>query len=174
MSYLIVCPLAEIAAMAARYHPSHMVSLVSADTDVVRPEGIGPQNHLFLPMNDITYSQPELVSPETRHVQALIDFAKSWAHHPAQQPLLIHCWLGISRSTAAGFIIACALSPERCEQDIADYLRDQAPFATPNARLVALADGWLARQGRMITAIKQIGRGAEASCGKPFILNYGT
>ena len=51
---------------------------------------------------------------------------------------------------------------------IARELRTRAPFATPNGRLVALADALLGRKGRMVAAIRAIGRGADAFEGMPF------
>ena len=54
--------------------------------------------------------------------------------------MVIHCFAGVSRSTAAAFIAACALAPKRDEFDVARALRAASPTATPNARLVALAD----------------------------------
>ncbi len=84
--------------------------------------------------------------------------------------MVIHCWAGISRSTAAAFISVCALRPERNEATVAKALREASPSATPNARLVAVADAMLGRKGRMIEAIAAIGRGADAYEGTPFRL----
>jgi len=170
MSYLVICPLAEIETVAQQHQPTHMISLVEPSTPVPRPEPIPEQQHLFLGVNDITLSQQGLIAPQISHIEALLAFANDWLSNPARCPLLIHCWMGISRSTAAAFIIACASMPHRSEQEIAYDLRLNAPFATPNARLVALADTYLARQGRMVQAIAQIGRGAFAASGQPFMM----
>ncbi len=62
------------------------------------------------------------------------------------------------------------LAPERDEAEIAAALRAASPSATPNPRLVAIADGLLGRSGRMVAAIAAIGRGAEAFEGVPFTL----
>jgi len=80
--------------------------------------------------------------------------------------------MGISRSTAAAFIIACALKPSCGRKLLAVRLREQAPSATPNTRLVSLADELLSRKGRMNNAIQQIGRGCDACEGSPFILDF--
>jgi predicted protein tyrosine phosphatase len=85
-------------------------------------------------------------------------------------PLLIHCFAGVSRSTAAAFIAACAVIPHRDEAEIALAVRRNSPTATPNPRLVALADKMLGRKGRMIAAIARIGRGVECSEAIPFAL----
>jgi predicted protein tyrosine phosphatase len=76
----------------------------------------------------------------------------------------------VSRSTAAAYAIACLLSSPD-EDRTAQELRLAAPFATPNRRLVALADTALGRQGRMSKAISGIGRGAEVSMGSTFRLD---
>ena len=76
----------------------------------------------------------------------------------------------ISRSTAGAYVAACALSPQADEYRLAAILRDKSQSATPNARIVAMADKLLDRDGRMIDAIRRIGRGANAFEGKPFIM----
>jgi predicted protein tyrosine phosphatase len=100
-------------------------------------------------------------------VRALLDFVGAWDR---TEPLLIHCYAGVSRSTAAAFIAACALAPARDEGEIARALRAASPTATPNARLIALADAALGRGGRMTDAVAAIGRGVECFEGKPFAL----
>jgi predicted protein tyrosine phosphatase len=94
-------------------------------------------------------------------------FVHSWDR---AAPMLIHCFAGVSRSTAAAYIAACALAPERDELEIARALRAASPTASPNAHLVALADDALGRGGRMKKAIAEIGRGEECSEGVPFTL----
>ena len=84
------------------------------------------------------------------------------------RPIVVHCFAGISRSTAAAFITLCTVRPERDEHDIARRLRAASPYAFPNARLVALADGLLEREGRMIAAIQSIGRGEIVAESVPF------
>ena len=85
-------------------------------------------------------------------------------------PLVVHCWAGISRSTAAAFVSVCALKPERDEHEIAWAIRRASPTATPNIRIVSFADAMLDRKGRMVAAIESIGRGTLADDGVPFRL----
>ena len=120
------------------------------------PPEIAAECHLRLAMNDIAEPQPGLVPPGEEHVAELIDFAIAWDR---RAPMLIHCWAGVSRSTAAAFISLCALNPDADERAIAAAIRDASPTATPNRRLVDLADGLLARKGRMAGAVEAIGRG---------------
>jgi predicted protein tyrosine phosphatase len=50
-------------------------------------------------------------------------------------------------------------------------LRWRAPSATPNPKLIEIADAVLGRQGRMVDAIRSIGRGEDAFEGVPFRLS---
>ena len=86
-------------------------------------------------------------------------------------PLVVHCYAGISRSTAGAFVTACALNPRRDENTIARALRDASPTAMPNIRIVSLADAMLGRDGRMIAAIRAIGPGTAAYASEPFRLD---
>ncbi|MGI9383101.1 MAG: tyrosine phosphatase family protein [Methyloligellaceae bacterium] len=144
---------------------SHLISLINDQTMISTPAPIAPDNHLRLAMNDISEPQPGLVTPNQDHVAELIDFAIAWNR---TGPMLIHCWAGISRSTAAAFITLCTLNPEHKEDGIAQSLRAASRTATPNQRLVALADEILGRGGRMNAAVAAIGRGDFASEGAVF------
>ena len=70
---------------------------------------------------------------------------------------MVHCFAGISRSTAGAFVTACALNPKRDESEIARAIRQASPTAQPNARIVSIADRLLKRDGRMINAVEAIG-----------------
>ena len=76
--------------------------------------------------------------------------------------LLIHCFAGVSRSTAAAYVLACAQRGPGEEEALAAQLRTLCPEATPNPLMVSLADTILSRDGAMSRAIAGIGRGVEA------------
>jgi len=82
----------------------------------------------------------------------------------------MHCYMGSSRSTASAYASVCALNPDRHEASIAQALRRASPTATPNIRIVSLADKLLDRNGRMIAAVETIGRGILAAEAAPFRL----
>ncbi len=167
MPTLHVSPLSKLNATVAACGASHLVSLINLATPVERPPGIAEGRHLFLGMSDISQPTEGHVLAGREHVERLVAFVRGWDR---AAPLVIHCWAGISRSTAAAYITACALAPARDENAAADALRLASPSATPNARLVALADELLGRGGRMVRAIQRIGRGADAFEGTPFVL----
>jgi predicted protein tyrosine phosphatase len=164
---IYVAPLSLVETTVAEARVSHLVTLINGETMIDTPPGIGPDRHLKLSMNDICEPQPGLVLPCEDHVSTLVRFAREWDR---QAPLLIHCWAGISRSTAAAFISLCALNPEGTELELARALRRASPTAYPNRLLVALGDEALSRNGRMIAAVEEIGRGRVAEAGEVFAL----
>ncbi|MGL4288937.1 MAG: tyrosine phosphatase family protein [Phreatobacter sp.] len=169
-----VCSLARIADTVSATGARHLVTLINEGTTVARPASIRPEDHLFLGMNDIVSPMDGYVVPGEAHVARLLGFVEAWwGKSGAASPLVVHCWAGISRSTAAAFITSCAVNSDRDEAEIAADLRAKSPSATPNARLVAIADGLLRRDGRMIDAIARIGRGRDAFEGEPFWLPLG-
>jgi predicted protein tyrosine phosphatase len=167
MPTLHVCSLARLPETVTATGASHVVTLINSGTLVERPAAIAPGRHLFIPVSDIVEPLEGHILPGSEHVETLLDFVRRWER---EKPLVFHCFAGISRSTAAAFIAACALAPDRDEAHIAAALRRASPTATPNARLVAVADAHLRREGRMVEAVCGIGRGAEAFEGEPFTL----
>jgi predicted protein tyrosine phosphatase len=163
-----VCSLARLHATVEQTGARHVVTLLR-DVDLVqRPHGIVSENHLILGMDDISEPLEGYTAPAQEHVSKLLDFVRSWDR---ATPLVMHCYAGISRSTAGAYTAACALNPHHDELAIARKLRLASPTATPNSCFVSLADCALGRGGRMIAAIEQIGRGVTAFEGEPFRLD---
>ena len=148
---LYVCPLSQIDDAVARHAPSHMLTLVGPTVDVATPPSIEADKHLRITLHDIAAPKDGHITPEADHVQQVIDFVQAWN---AGGPLLIHCWAGISRSTAAAFITLCMMEDQTPEEELAARLRAAAPFCLPNTLLVAHADRLLGRNGRMSEAIE--------------------
>jgi predicted protein tyrosine phosphatase len=143
----------------------HVITLVR--DPVLRPPGIEPDNHLIVDVDDITCAQDGHVLPCEEHVARALDFVKGWDR---AAPLVVHCWAGISRSTATAYMAACALNPHRDEFKIAWALREASRTARPNGLIVSIADRLLGRNGRMIRAVEAIGKGIAATEGEPFRL----
>lgn len=167
---IIVCSLSAIHDVAAQTGASHMLTVISSGSDVKRPASIAPEDHLYLEFNDITAPAQGLVPPSHTHVEQILEFGKSWDR---RAPMIVHCWAGVSRSTAAGYILSHALTPGSDPHDLARLLRARAPWATPNGRMVGFADDLLDAGGQMREAIAGIGRGAMAYEGRPFSLPVG-
>jgi predicted protein tyrosine phosphatase len=143
MTSIVVTPLARIAEMAVRHRAREMISLMAKEQSFHRPAVI------------------------EAHVREIIDFAAGWDQ---TAPLIVHCWMGVSRSPAAAVIAALSLRPDQSEETLAQRLRAASPYATPNMRIIEIGDHLLGRDGRLVKAIKAIGRGADADGNAPFVL----
>ncbi len=163
-----VCSLARLYDTVEETGASHIVTLLKTVDRVQRPARIAAEHHLILGMDDIAEEKDGFTHPSDIHVSDLVRFAGLWDR---RTPMVIHCFAGISRSTAAAFVTACALNPQRSEERIARAIRDASPTAMPNARIVSLADRMLGRDGRMVSAIRALGPGHAAPEGHPFRLD---
>ena len=163
-----VCSLARLYATVDKTGASHIVTLLRLTDRVARPSFIAPENHLVLAVDDISEPMDGHTVPAQEHVERLIDFVGHWDR---AAPMVVHCYAGISRSTAGAFVAACALNPNRDEQQIAWDMRRASRTAQPNARIVSIADRLLKRQGRMVRAVETIGPGHFSEEGVPFRLN---
>lgn len=160
---IFVTPLSQVETTIKRHKPSHLMTLLSPGHMIETPEGIQPGRHLRLGLNDVSTTELAEDPPNEKHVDELIRFGRSW---DAKAPMLIHCWAGISRSTAAAYIILCDRFGPFREKEIAKSLRARAPHASPNPLLVELADRALGRNGRMIMGADSIGRGTIVAEGE--------
>jgi predicted protein tyrosine phosphatase len=125
-------------------------------------------NHLRVQMDDITEAMDGFVAPTEAHVEKVLTFVRGWDR---RAPMVIHCYAGISRSTASAFTAVCALNPHRDEMAIARLIREASPIAAPNRLIVSLADKALGRDGRMLRALDAMGPGSMTVEGRPFRLD---
>jgi len=156
---IIVSSLAAVPALVDEHKVSHVLSLLGPDTPHQSFRGIEDANHLKLTFHDIVEPLEGFTAPTPQDVERMIGFFEAWGR---AEPMLIHCWAGISRSTAAAFTAMCLFHPRHDEEELAWQLRGHSRVATPNRRIVAFADDILNRSGRMLAAIERIGRGEDA------------
>ena len=161
-----ITPLSALNSITTQLQNYDLLTLLSPDDPETDWSAFACERHVRLAFHDIVEPMPGFVAPDRDVMQAVLDLGR---HGGPQRALLIHCWAGISRSSAAAFVIACDRNPG-FERDIASELRRRAPSATPNRLMVRLADELLERHGRMVEAIEAIGRGAEAREGEPYQL----
>ena len=160
-----VCPLSAVPDTVARSKASHLLTWLQDEIVVETPRLILPERHIRFHIHDISEPLPGYVQPGREHIDQLIEFALDWG---GRGPIVVHCWAGISRSTAAAFTALCAINPEAPEALIATRLRQASPTAYPNRLMIRLADAALGRDGRMVHAVEAIGRGVPAGEAEPF------
>jgi predicted protein tyrosine phosphatase len=162
---IIVSPLSYVELVARTRRPSHVITLLDPEHEIPTPEGVEPARHLRLGCWDVSDDSYGLTPPDEAIVRQVVEFGRGWT---GDEPILVHCWAGISRSTASAFTLACERNPDTPELEIARDLRARSRVASPNLRIVALADDLLGRSGRMVEAVEAIGRGDPAHENRPF------
>jgi predicted protein tyrosine phosphatase len=163
-----VCPLSAVPDTVARSNASHLLTWLQDEIVVETPRLIAPDRHIRFRIHDIAEPLPGHVAPGREHIEQLIEFALDWG---GRGPIVVHCWAGISRSTAAAYTALCAINPDASEALIAERLREASPTAYPNRLMIRLADAALGRQGRMVRAVESIGRGVVAGEAVPFSID---
>ena len=160
-----VCSLAALPETVKATGASHILTVMAKVDQVLRPESVLAANHLKVQVDDITEQMDGFVAPSDLHVEQVLNFVRGWDR---RAPLVVHCYAGISRSTASAFAAACMLNPRRDEIEIAKKIRAASPIASPNRLIVSLADKALGRDGRMLRALDQMGPGNLLVEGRPF------
>lgn len=164
---IIVTSLRDAPSQSVQHRATHVIGILGPEAEHPVFGTVTGERHLRLSFHDVAAATPGLAAPRVDDMSKLLAFLMDWN---GASPLLIHCWAGISRSTATGYIATCLLRPLEDEMALARELRLASPSATPNPLLVSLADAALGREGRMKAAMAAIGRGADAFEGTPFTL----
>jgi predicted protein tyrosine phosphatase len=162
---LHVCSLAALPDTVKATGASHVLTVMANVEQVQRPVSVLPANHLKVSMDDITEQIDGFVAPCEQHIEKVLAFVRGWDR---SAPMVVHCYAGISRSTASAFMAACALNPHRDEISIAKQIRAASAIAQPNRLIVSLADKVLCREGRMLRALDEMGPGSMMVEGRPF------
>lgn len=139
---------------------THVLSLLDPGTaEPAAFRGFPPHGRERLFFHDVVGEYPGFDAPEASHVAAILAFGErlraEGPEQPPEQPhVLVHCFMGISRSTAAAAILLTQARPGS-ERAAFEQVFAVRPRAWPNTRLVALADAQLARGGALVEALKQ-------------------
>ena len=165
---LHVCSLAALPNTVKATGASHILTVMANVDQVQRPASVLEQNHLRVSMDDITEQMDGFLAPSDSHIEKVLDFVRGWDRNA---PMVVHCYAGISRSTASAFAAACMLNPHRDEVEIAQKIRAASPIASPNRLIVSHADKALGRNGRMVRALEQIAPASMYVEGIPFRLD---
>ena len=129
-----------------------LVSVIDPDAQPPTPPEIDPTRHHRCAVHDITEPSPGEISPQTKHIEALIEFLDTW---DSEVPLLVHCLAGVSRSTAVALIAHTLKTGDPHKS--AEALRKASAYAWPNRRILALADSILGLDGELIDARDAMG-----------------
>jgi predicted protein tyrosine phosphatase len=158
-SLLTICGLEEL-----DHHSSRGVTHVLSILDPQWPEpsafaAYDPHHRTTLHFHDVVEPGPDLVLPEREHVEAILEFGTGMATEASlnRDPhLLVHCHMGVSRSTAAMAILMAHLNRSESEEAIFARLLELRPQAWPNSRMIDFADDLLDRKGRLLASLGRL------------------
>lgn len=158
-SLLTICGLEEL-----DHHSSRGVTHVLSILDPQWPEpsafaAYDPHHRTTLHFHDVVEPGPDLVLPEREHVEAILEFGTGMATEASlnRDPhLLVHCHMGVSRSTAAMAILMAHLNRSESEEAIFTRLLELRPQAWPNSRMIDFADDLLDRKGRLLASLGRL------------------
>ena len=154
-------PEVELDAVLAEHRRAHVVCFGSPSRPATPPD---LPNVLALNFHDIAEPREGHVAPSRSDIDRLILFARAWN---GNGPLVMQCWMGVSRSTAGALIAGAALGAD--PNPLARRLRMASPAATPNPLMLRLADKALNLRGALAEAGGSIGRGT-VPVAHPFVL----
>jgi predicted protein tyrosine phosphatase len=158
-SLLTVCGLEEL-----ETHRERRVTDVLSLLDPGTPEpsafdAYNEHHRVTLRFHDILEPQLGMIPPEPTDVAAILKFGKeleAQETYSGERHLLIHCHMGISRSTAAMAMLLAQAHPDEDEDAIAERLTTIRPKAWPNTRMMSFADEMLSRGGRLTQAARKM------------------
>ncbi|HEU6441748.1 MAG TPA: protein-tyrosine phosphatase family protein [Microvirga sp.] len=158
ISTLTICGISELPEQRERA-VTHVLSIL--DPGHPDPEAFGaydPHHRTILRFHDIIEPVGGMILPQPEHVEAVLRFADEVEAGKPQNPeghLLVHCHMGISRSTAAMLTLMARANPDESDDRLFERLVEIRPQAWPNSRMVAFADDLLSRDGRLVDALRR-------------------
>lgn len=158
ISTLTVCGIEELPAQSTR-KVSHVLSLLDPDLPELQSfVAYEAHERTTLRFHDIITPQDGRVHPTEAHVAEILDFGAKLRESAIQRQeghLLVHCHMGISRSTAAMLSLMTQVNPEEGEDALFARLRTIRPQAWPNSVMVGFADAQLKRGGKLTGALRR-------------------
>ncbi|PTM41248.1 protein-tyrosine-phosphatase [Bosea sp. 124] len=158
ISTLTICGIEELPAHSIR-RVTHVLSVLDPDLPEIDTFGTYGEHHrVTLRFHDIIDPAAGKIHPEPRHVEQILQFGESLRDGLAERVeghLLVHCHMGISRSTAAMLTLMAQNDAVADEDELFERLRGVRPQAWPNSVMIGFADAQLGRGGRLVEALRR-------------------
>ncbi len=148
---ITVCGIAELPGHSA-VGVTHVLSIL--DPGFPDPDAFGvfgEHERLELRFHDIVDETPGMLLAQRQDVAALLRFGRGLSREKGAH-LLVHCHMGISRSTAAMALILAQARPDRPALHALAEVRRIRPRIWPNLRVIELGDTELGRGGELVAA----------------------
>jgi predicted protein tyrosine phosphatase len=151
-----ICGMDEVPSIADDRH-SALLSIVDPDVrEIFRPGSVPADRHLVLRFLDLIEADETMTAPEQADVTAILKFGDRLLKEQVTGAL-IHCHMGVSRSTAALAILLAQSDPDGTDHVFPQVVALR-PQAWPNSRMIGLADELLGLDGRLMQALRHLYR----------------
>lgn len=167
MPYRIsVCGKREVDAFAQE-RVTHLLSLEDPEVVQETPAWFNGE-HRHLTFHDVeSTAEAKLlfaVAPTRAQVAEILKFGEHCRQASAAQPvhLLVHCFAGISRSTAAAYVVAAQTLGAGHADDALRLIQTIRREAFPNRLIVQYADHLLHRAGELLRPLESLRQGYGA------------
>lgn len=133
---------------------THVVTLLHSRerNQLFLPSKFNRENWLFLDMDDVISEKAE-AAPKKEQVERLLEWTNKL---PSDAHLVIHCYAGVSRSTAAALAVKVQeLGVDRVSEAI-NWLLEARPQACPNPVITKFADELLNAKGELHAAAEEV------------------
>jgi predicted protein tyrosine phosphatase len=148
---ITVCGVAELTGHGTA-GVTHVLSILDPGSPAPAAfDGFGEHERLDLRFHDIVDELPGMRLAQPEDVAALLRFGRRLMRVP-EAHLLVHCRMGISRSSAAMALILAQARPDRPAADALVETRRIRRRIWPNLRVVDLPAPLLGRRGTLIAA----------------------
>lgn len=137
---------------------THLVSILDPDREPLTAfDDYGPHHRIDLRFDDIVIDLPERMAPMDRHLERVLAFGQRLvAEAGPDHHLLVHCHMGISRSTAAMTLILTQARPDRpAVEALAEVVRIR-PQAWPNMRMLEIGGDILGRRRELLEGVREV------------------
>ncbi|MBA1157817.1 tyrosine phosphatase family protein [Microvirga mediterraneensis] len=155
---LTICGIAELPDQRDR-SVTHVLSILDPNhPDPEAFEAYDRHRRTILRFHDIINPIPGMILPTPQDVEAILRFGDDVAEEEGgrvEGHLLVHCHMGISRSTAAMLTLMAQANPDESEDRLFERLAEIRPQAWPNSLMVDFADDLLSRHGRLTDALRR-------------------
>ncbi len=155
---LTICGIDELPGHRERA-VSHVLSIIDPEEpDPAALQAYDPHHRTLLRFHDIVEPVPGLVMPAREHVEAVLAFGEDLIgsrEGRSEGHLLVHCHMGISRSTAAMAMLLAQTHPDEGEDELFGRIAEIRPQAWPNSIMIGFADELLGRRGQLVDALRR-------------------
>ena len=156
---ITVCGIQELECHA-QGQVSHVLSIL--DPDHTEPEAFGAYGEhakLELRFHDVIEDSRGIEAPQPHHVKQILSFGRDILRDPERlRHLLVHCHMGISRSTASMALLLAQAQPDAPARDVLRQVLAIREKAWPNLRILSIGEQQLDRPGEFTKAAAEIYR----------------